>query len=191
MKARRLTLMAAAIAAPLMLAAAAHPTPKVMLVEHADAIRASLGDAQRFFLRKVTIGQGDLAQIRKSVDYTPEDNQVEFYIGKRADGNDVGVVLFPQANTMHGPLEVALAMAPDGTIRKVTVTMATVETKPWVEEAVRSGFLNDFQGMSATDNPATAVEKLKGKIGKMPYYEAEVTAAAVKRGLALYSVLYH
>jgi len=68
--------------------------------------------------------------------------------------------------------------------------MATVETKPWVEEAIRSGFMDDFEGMSATDNPGTAVAKLKGKIGKMPYYEAEVTAAAVKRGLALYSVLY-
>jgi len=181
---------AAVLAAPLLLAGAAHPTPVVKLVAHADAIRSSLTGAARFFVRSVTIGKRDLATIRKSVDYTPDNPDEQFYIGKSADGRDVGVVLFPEAHPIHGPVEVALAMTPDGKIARVIVTRATVETKPWVEEAIQTGFLERFKGLSVTDNPAVAVTPLKGKLAAMPYFEAEVIAAAVKRGLVLYGVLY-
>jgi hypothetical protein len=186
MKAR--SILPALLAIPML--AAFHPTPVVKLVEHADAIRQSLKGADRFFLHTVTIGKNDLATIRRSVDYTPDDPDVKFYVGKKSDGSDVGVVLFAQANTVHGPVEVALAMTPDHKIGKVTVTRATVETKPWVQEAIATGFLNDMRGLSATDNPGSAVTPLKGTLGAMPYFEAEVIAAAVKRGLVLYGVLY-
>ena len=124
------------------------------------------------------------------MDSPPDPPAVPFSLGKSADGRDVGVVRFPQANTVHGPVEVALAMTPEGKIARVTVTRATVETKPWVEEAIATGFLDDMKGLSTTDNPATAVTPLKGKLGGMPYFEAEVIAAAVERGLVVYRVLY-
>lgn len=182
-------MLSAAVALPL-LAGAHHPTPVVKLVEHADAIRQSLKGADRFFLHTVTIGKNDLATIQKSVKFTPDDPDVQFYVGKRSDGTDVGVVLFAQANTVHGPVEVALAMTPDQKIAKVTVTRATVETKPWVQEAIASGFLDHMRGLSVAGNPGSAVRPLKGRLGAMPYFEAEVIAAAVKRGLVLYGVLY-
>jgi hypothetical protein len=176
------------LAVPLL--ALAHPTPVVKLVEHSDAIRQSLKGADRFFLHTVTIGKSDLATIRRSVNFTPDDPNVQFYVGKKSDGTDVGVVLFTQANTVHGPVEVALAMTPDRTIAKVTVTRATVETKPWVQEAIATGFLDHMRGLSVTDNPGSAVIPLKGRLGAMPYFEAEVIGAAVKKGLVLYGVLY-
>lgn len=182
------SILPALLAVPLL--ALAHPTPVVKLVEHADAIRESLKGADRFFLHTVTIGKNDLATIRRSVEFTPDDPDLQFYVGKRADGTDVGVVVFAQANTVHGPVEVALAMTPDNTVQKVTVTRATVETKPWVQEAIATGFLNDMRGLGITGNPADAVTPLKGKLGAMPYFEAEVIAAAVKKGLVLYGVLY-
>jgi hypothetical protein len=186
MKAR--SIFPALLAIPVL--AFAHPTPVVKLVEHADAIRQSLKGADRFFLHTVTIGKNDLATIRRSVSFTPDDPEVRFYVGKRSDGTDVGVVLFAQANTVHGPVEVALAMTPDGKIGKVTVTRATVETKPWVQEAIATGFLDKMKGLSTNDDPGAAVTPLKGKLGGMPYFEAEVIAAAVKQGLVLYGVLY-
>ena len=178
----------ALLAIPLL--ALAHPTPVVKLVEHADAIRQSLKGADRFFLHSVTIGKSDLAAIRRSVSFTPDDPDVRFYVGKRSDGSDVGVVLFAQANTVHGPVEVALAMTPDHKIGKVTVTRATVETKPWVQEAIATGFLDKMKGMSAADDPGAAVTPLKDHLGGMPFFEARVIATAVKQGLVLYEVLY-
>lgn len=179
----------ALVALPLLLTA--HPTPVVTLLEHADAIRQGLHDAQRFYLRTVTVGQKDLATIRKSADYQTDDDKVQFYIGKRSDGTAVGTVLFPQVNTIHGPVEVALTLTPDGHVARVAVTRATVETKPWVEEAVATGFLQQMQGLALSDDPSRAVTPLKGRIGAMPYFEAQIIAAAVKQGMVVYRVLMH
>src|SRR6185312_2033487 len=42
------------------LGAAAHPSPKVVLVKHADFIRQTTAGAQQYFVRTVTIGKQDL-----------------------------------------------------------------------------------------------------------------------------------
>ena len=74
----KLALVAAA------LGAAAHPTPKVVLVKHADFLRQSLAGATQYFVRTVSIGKEDLAAIRKSSDFTPADPDVQFYLGQTA-----------------------------------------------------------------------------------------------------------
>lgn len=175
----------------LLVGAARHPTPTVVLVKQTDVIRTALDGAKQFFVRKVTIGKEDLAKIRREVDFSPEDPDLSFYLGKSADGKLVGVTLFPQVNTMHGPIEVGLTLKPDGTIASAVVTQATVETKPWVEEAVASGLMKRFQGMRYGDDVKRALGPLSGKIAQMPYWEAQVIAAAVQQGLALHHVLFH
>ena len=176
----------------LLLAGARHPTPSVVLVKQTDLIRTTLEGATQFFVRKVTIGKDDLARIRKEVDFSPEDPSVPFYLGKTAEGGLAGVVLFPQVNTIHGPIEVGLTMGPDGRIASAIVTKATVETRPWVEEAASAGLMKRFQGMKYGDDVKQALEPLSpGKIGQMPYFEAQVIAATVRQGLVLYHLLFH
>ena len=171
---------------------ARHPTPTVVLVKQTDVIRSTLNGATQFFVRKVTIGKGDLARIRQSVDFSPEDPDISFYLGKTEGGNLQGVVLFPQVNTTHGPIEVGLTLKPDGTVASAVVTKATVETKPWVEEAVAPGLLKRFQGLRYGDDPKRALAQLSpGQMGQMPYWEAGVIAAAVQQGLVLHHVLFH
>ncbi|MGH7535553.1 MAG: hypothetical protein ACREMG_08200 [Gemmatimonadales bacterium] len=175
-----------------LLVAARHPTPTVVLVKQADLIRTTLDGAKQFFVRKVTIGKDDLPRIRQEIDFSPEDPDVRFYLGRTEDGNLKGVVFFPQVNTMHGPIEVGLTMKPDGTVASAVVTTATVETKTWVEEAVAAGLLKRFQGMRYGDDVKRALEQLSpGQVGQMPYWEAGVIAAAVHQGLVLYHVLFH
>ena len=178
-----------AMMAPLVLAAT-HPTPTVVLIKQTDLIRRTLAEATRFFLRTVTVGKEDLAQIRKEIDYTPEDPNVKFYVGRRAGGEPAGVVFFPQVNTSHGPLEIGLTMTPDGAIASVLVTRATVETRPWVEEAVATGMLNRFRGMRHGDGIEAALDRAAGGAGGMARYEAEVITTAVHHGLVLYHYLY-
>jgi len=179
-------------ALPLLLGAAAwHITPTVVLRRQADVIRETVPGAAQYLARTVKIGRDDLSRLRASADFTPENPEVKFYLGNGADGALQGVVLFPQVNTPHGPLEVGLTLSPEGVIRNVVVTKATVETKPWVLKAVDSGFTRRFQGMRFGDDPAAALAGVdRGGLGKMPYYFAEVAATAVKRGLAFYGVLY-
>ena len=124
-----MTVIKLALAA-MVLGAAAHPTPKVVLVRHADFIRQTIPGAKGYFVRTVTIGKEDLATIRKAGDFTPDDPDVQFFLGQGDGGATVGVVLFQQVDTPHGPIEVGLTLGPDGAIADAAVTTATVETKP-------------------------------------------------------------
>jgi hypothetical protein len=172
------------------LGTAAHPTPKVVLVKHADFIRQTLPGARQYFVRDVTIGKQDLAAIRQASDFTPADPDVQFFLGQKEGGAAVGVVLFQQVDTPHGPLEVGLTFGPDGAVAHAMVTTATVETKPWVQEAVASGLMDKFVGMHEGDDPRKALQSVAGKLGGMPEYMAELIATAVGRGLVLYATLY-
>jgi hypothetical protein len=171
------------------LAAAAHPTPKVVLIKHADFIRQSTAGAQQYFVRTVSIGKNDLATIRRDADFLPDDPDVQFYLGEGGGGKTVGVTLFQQINTPHGPLEVGLTFGPDQAITSTAVTTATVETKPWVLEATASGLMKQFVGLRPGDDPRKPLENVKGLSG-MPEYIAELIATAVGRGLVLYRTLY-
>ena len=180
--------------APLMLllAGASHPTPTVVLVKQTDLIRTSLPDAKQFFVRRVTIGKDDFAAIRKEVDFSPEDPSVSFYLGKDGAGAISGVVLFPQVNSMHGPIEVGLTLGPDGRIKNAAVSKATVETRPWVEQAMSNGLMKRFQGIRYGDDLQGVLQQMSpAQVGQMPYFEAQVIAAAVRQGLVLYHQLFH
>ena len=173
------------------LPAAHHPTPTVVLVQKTDLIRRTLPEATQFFLKTVSIGKEDLARIRRDIEFTPDDPDVKFYVGRKADGSPAGVVFFPQVNTMHGPIEVGLTMTPDGKIASAAVTTATVETKPWVEEAIAGGLLGQFKGMGYGDSVEAALRGPRlARAGGMSRYEAEVITTAVHHGLVLYHDLF-
>jgi len=180
-----------AVTAATLLAGATHITPTVVLAKQADVIRSAVPDATAYFVKKVEIGKADFRRIKRLGSFSPEQKAVRFYYGRDESGRVAGVILFPQVNNQHGPLEVGLAMNPDGTVRKVEVTKATVETKPWVLRAVRSGLTRRFEGMRPGDDAELALDGLTdAELGRMPRYMAGVVAEAVARGLVLYGVLY-
>jgi len=172
-------------------AAAWHITPTVVLNKQADVIKATLPQARSFFVRDVKIGKEALDAIRKAADFTPDEEEFKFYYGKTADGEVAGVVFFPQVNTQHGPFEVGVTVDGSGTVTKVVATKATVETKPWVEKAVKARLLDRFGGMHPGDDVGVALEGVsKAELGAMPYYVAGELTKAVGRGLAMYQALY-
>jgi hypothetical protein len=93
-------------------------------------------------------------------------------------------------DTPHGPIEVGLTFGPNGAVAHAMVTTATVETKPWVQDAVASGVMDRFVGMRQGADPGKALQARDGKLGSMPEYMAELIATAVGRGLVLYATLY-
>jgi hypothetical protein len=68
-------------------------------------------------------------------------------------------------------------------------TTATVETKPWVLEAVTSGLMKKFVSMRPGDDPRRSLGGTQ-RLSGMPQYMAELIATAVGRGLVLYGTLY-
>ncbi len=169
-------------------AAALHITPTVVLIKRVDAVRRLAPDAQSFTAREVHLSEKDAHRLHEAVDWSPEEGVLTFYTGKRG-GAANGVFLFIRVDSQHGPVEAAVAFEPSGRVRAVIVTKATVETRPWMEEALGAGLLEHYRGLRAGDavEGAAAIEQ---QVGKMPAYIAGQVDKAVARALAAYHEFY-
>jgi len=76
-----------------------------------------------------------------------------------------------------------------GGIGGVVVTKATVETKPWVLEALQAGLTDHYKGLKPGDAPGGAAA-LKDKVGSLPAYMAAQVDRGVARALAAYGAFY-
>jgi hypothetical protein len=114
---------------------------------------------------------------------------VTFYTGASGEDSTIGALTFVRIDSPHGPVEVAVGFTDAGGIRRVEVTKATVETKPWVLEALHAGLLKHYQGLAGTAEPAGAAA-IKDQVGAMPEYFAGVIDTGVARALAAFRLSY-
>src|SRR5256885_7535801 len=138
------------------IAALLHITPVVVLVKRPDAVQALLPGADAYVAREVHLSAADAHRLHEAVDWSPEDGVLVFY-GGTAGSTSVGALEFVRVDTPHGPIEVAVGFTPQGAVRGVVVTKATVEMKPWVLEAVAAGLTDHYRVLKpAGDAPAGA-----------------------------------
>jgi hypothetical protein len=172
------------------LVAALHITPVVVLVKREDAVKRILPEATQFTAREFHLSKSDANRLKQAVDWKPEDDVVTFYTGASSADSTVGALIFVRIDSPHGPVEVAVGFTDQGTIRRVEVTKATVETKPWVLEALHAGLLSHYTGLQGSTVPAGATA-LKDTVGAMPEYFAGVIDRGVARALAAFRLFYH
>src|SRR5213593_3582149 len=170
------------------IAAVLHITPALVLVKRPDAVQALLPGADAYFAREVHLSTPDAHRLHKAVDWSPEDGVLTFYMG-RAGSAVVGVLEFVRVDTPHGPIEVAVGLTPQGTVRGVLVTKATVEMKPWVLEAVGAGLTNHYRQLKPGDAPNGAAA-IAGQAGDLAEYIAGEVDKGVARALAAYGAFY-
>ena len=169
-------------------AALLHITPTVTLVDRAQVVSRLLDGADRFTAREVHLSSSDERRLHDAAGWTPPDDVLTFYLGKRANQVE-GVLVFMRVDSPHGPLEVAVGFDQAGAIRGVEVTKATVETKPWIMEALRAGLTSPYRGLAADGTPAGAAV-VKGKVGMMAQYMAELADRGVAHAGAAYRLFY-
>jgi len=165
-------------------AALLHITPTVTLVERSEVVSRLLTGADRFTAREVHLSSADERRLHDAAGWTPPDDVITFYLGKRADQVE-GVLVFMRVDSPHGPLEVAVGFDKAGAIRGVEVTKATVETKPWIVEALRAGLTEHYR-----ETPPVAAPAVKGKVGTMAEYMAELVDRGVAHAGAAYRLFY-
>jgi hypothetical protein len=166
-----------------------HITPVVVLVKRPEAVQALLPGADAYFAREVHLSDADAHRLHEVVDWSPEDGVLAFYTGK-AGSTVVGALEFVRVDTPHGPIEVAVGFNPDGRIRGVIVTKATVEMKPWVLEAVAAGLPDRYRDLKPGETPSGAAA-LAGRTGNLAVYIAGEVDKGVARALAAYGVFYN
>jgi hypothetical protein len=165
-----------------------HITPTVILVKRPDAVVQLLPGADQFFARELHLSAADAHRLHTAVDWSPGDGVLTFYTGRHA-ATDVGVLTFVRVDTPHGPVEVAVSFGPDRAIRGVIVTKATVETRPWVVEALRAGLSDHYRGLSATDSPQGG-EAVRSRVGELAEFIAREIDKGVARALVAYREFY-
>lgn len=170
------------------LVTALHITPTVILVKRPDAVAQLLPSADQFFARELHLSAADAHRLHVAVDWSPGDGVLTFYSGRRADV-EVGVLTFIRVDTPHGPVEVAVGFGPDRSIRGVVVTKATVETRPWVVEALRAGLTDHYRGLKPADAPAGGAA-IKTRVGELAGYIAHEIDKGVARALVAYRDFY-
>ena len=165
-----------------------HITPVVVLVKRPDAVQALLPGADAYFAREVHLSKTDAHRLHEAVDWSPEDGVLTFYTAKTASA-PVGALEFVRVDTPHGPIEVAVGFTSQGTVRGVIVTKATVETKPWVLEAVHFGLTDAYRQLKPNATPGGAAA-LRGQAGSLAVYVAGEVDKGVARALAAYAAFY-
>jgi hypothetical protein len=169
-------------------AALLHVTPTVVLMKRTDVVPRLLPGAERLTARDVHLSDADGHRLRDTVGWTPTDGELTFYLGKQQD-RVTGVLLFVRVDSPHGPMEVAVGFDGAGAIRGVEVTKATVETKPWIVEALRAGLTGHYRGLSTAAAPGGAAT-VKGRVGSMAAYMAELVDKGVAQAGAAYRLFY-
>jgi len=176
---------AAAIAAML------HITPIVVLVKRPDAVQALLPGADAYVAREVHLSGTDAHRLHEAVDWSPEDGVLVFY-GGTAGSTSVGALEFVRVDTPHGPVEVAVGFTPQGAVRGVVVTKATVEMKPWVLEAVAAGLTDHYRGLKPGGaGGGGGAAGIASRAGNLAVYVAGEVDKGVARALAAYGAFYN
>lgn len=171
------TLLVAAATAVLL-----HITPTVVLVKRPDAVARLAPGAERFTARDVHLSDADAHRLHEAVDWSPPDGVLTLYAGARGAAK-VATFLFVRVDTPHGPIEVAVGFEPTGVVRGAIVTKATVETKPWVQDALRAGLAEQYAGLAPDGTPGGAAA-VRGQIGSLAAYMAEQVDRGVARAVA-------
>src|SRR3989442_3956371 len=171
------------------IAAALHITPGVVLVKRPEAAQALLPGADAYFAREVHVSARVSHRLHKAVDWSLEDGVLTFYVGRTGSAT-VGALEFVRVDTPHGRIEVAVGFTPQGTVRGVLVTKATVEMKPWVLEAVAAGLTDHYRGLKPGEVPGGAAG-IAGRAGNLAVYVAGEVDKGVARALAAYGAFYN
>lgn len=165
-------------------AAYAHVTPNVELVQRGSFIRGSLPAATQFFEKKLELGRDDLAAVREATGWAPSSEDTKIYVGRDGDGALVGTVVFVWTPSQHGPVSVAVAFGADGTVKRATVAEVGSEPLGWVQPLLDADGMKAFDGLGLDEAP-DAGRVAPGVGGKMSRYYARVIAQGVERAQAV------
>ena len=166
--------------------AVAHITPPVVLASDREAVLALTAGARRFFVREVRLTEADRQALRTEWGWTPEADLYRFYVGRDEQGRLVGSVVFMTEVTVHGPVRVAVGIAPGSKVKGAAVVEVTEETYPWVKPLIDEDLSRGYAGLDL-DSPFGVNERLAAaRLNPMSHFYGEVVGSLIKRGLALY-----
>jgi hypothetical protein len=166
----------------------AHITPPVVLLSERDAILGMMGSASRFFVREVKLTAEERSVLQQQWRWQPEEELYRFYLGRDAAGQLVAAVTFLTEFTLHGPVRVAVGLAPDGKVKDAKVVELTEETFPWIQPLLDQHFTQDYIGRDSQASFTLDERFDRVHLESMPHFYGQIVASLIQRAVILFDV---
>jgi hypothetical protein len=164
--------------------AGAHVTPPRILLEDAEAVHALLPDAVNVMRSDIKLTESQKQDVKKALRWMPEQKNYKTFVGRDAQGRYHGRVMFMGDITIHGLVQMAVALDPDDRIKGATDVAITDEAYGWVKPLVDENFAAQFVGKSSTDTYVTS-SRVAPRRGSMQAFYGQVLATLIQRSVAV------
>lgn len=164
---------------------AAHVTPPVVLASDREAVAGLLSGSRRFFVREVRLSPTEREAIQKQSGWTPNEDFYRFYLGRDDQGALVAATTFMTEYTIHGPVRVAVGLAPDGKVKGAQVVELTEETYHWVKPLIDQDFARDYVGQGSAGR-YTLTDRARAAGDSMTQFYGQIIASLIQRAAILY-----
>jgi hypothetical protein len=160
----------------------AHVTPNVTLIRRGDFVKESLAGATKFFEK--LLSPAAVSAVQKETGWTPSSEEAKVFVGRDDGGKLIGTVVFLWVPSQHGPLGLGVAFAPDGKIRRATVTDVGTEPLVWVRPMLRDGAIIGVDAVSLAET-LDASRVAPEATGSMCRYYCKVVCDGITRAQAI------
>lgn len=169
-------------------AAWAHITPNVKLHTTRETVKKLLPKGN-LFVKNVKLTDEQQEQLNEFDNWSTQEDEFTFYVSRDNQDNLLRAMVSITEITRHGPLVVAVAVNPDGTVADALVTDVMMEPMTWVSPILKTNFIKSFRGKDR-DMPLELESKWKDRFNGMSQDFAVVIANAVKEATQLYEVVF-
>ncbi|MCF8719982.1 hypothetical protein [Nitrospina gracilis] len=166
----------------------AHVTPNVRLLTTRETVSQLLPKGN-LFVKKVKLTEDQQKKLNSYDNWRTQVDEFKFYISRDKQDKLIRSMVSMTQITRHGPLVVAVALNPDGTVADALVTDSMMEPMTWVSPILKSDFMKSFRGRGS-DMSLKLADKWKEQFSGISQDFARVIANAVKEAAQLYEVVF-
>lgn len=169
-------------------AAWGHVTPNVKLMTTRETV-ASLLPEGNLFLKEVQLTPEQVEQLKTGGYWTSQNTHYKFYLSRDRNNHLLRAMVFVTEFTRHGPVVLAVAFDPRGTIVDARVTDIQMEPLEWMGPLIRGNYMREFVGKNG-NMPVSLAPKWTTGTTKMTQAFALIVARAVKRSAQLFDTVF-
>jgi hypothetical protein len=170
-------------------AAWAHVTPSVKLSTTRETVQRLLPDG-KLLLKDIHLTPEQTRKLRANGNWDTHEDTYRFYVSRDEHNRLKRAMIFMTEFTLHGPIVIAVALDPQGTVADALITDVQMEPLEWVGPLLRANYMEDFKGKDGKAAPALD-PKWRNGTSDMTQAYALIIAGAVQKSAQLFAEVFN
>jgi Na+-translocating ferredoxin:NAD+ oxidoreductase RnfG subunit len=162
----------------------AHITPPRILLQDMEAVRLLLPGAQTYSRADLKPTFQQKKEVKQAASWTPDQKTYKTFVGRDAQGREIGRVVFIGEITIHGMVQMAVGLDDAGNVKGARVVAITDEAFGWVKPLIERDFTAQFVGKKPTDQYFDG-QRVAARRGSMEKFYSQVLASLIQRSAVL------